>query len=161
MDYSSFTLFKKKRWALFLKHIMLGWFGPFRQFRVHWSLVLSIFWKLELYATQYGVLSLICHQVTVCWDIKIQQTSERTYSCRIDSSTVILSHSNFVHSCPESSNVTLSHLILSCFKSLKLFMFEVHQCNIRYTVTQWWLPPSCAPVQIMYIELIETAHRRT
>jgi hypothetical protein len=85
-------------------------------------------------------LSLRCHRVTVCQDINIQQkTSERTYSC---------SHSNFVHNCPGSFYVTLSHwilsqVILSHLQSLKLIMLEVHQFNIQYTVTQWWLPAYC------------------
>ena len=43
--------------------------------------------------------------------------------------------------------VTLSHLILSQVilipKSLRLLMLEVRQFKIRYTVTQWWLPPQC------------------
>ena len=86
---------------------------------------------------------------SICWDIKIQQTSERTYICRLDSFKVILSHSNFVYSCPGSFYVTLSHIILSQvilshLESLKLLMLEVRQFNIRYTVTQWWLPPQCA-----------------
>ena len=81
-------------------------------------------------------------------DIKIRRTSERTCRCRLDSSKVILSHSNFVHNCPGSFYVTLSHwilsqVILSHLQSLKLIMLEVHQFNIQYTVTQWWLPAYC------------------
>ena len=49
---------------------------------------------------QYGGLSLRCHRVTVYWDIKIRRTSE--CKCRLDSSKVKLSHSNYSHSCSRS-----------------------------------------------------------
>ena len=34
---------------------------------------------------QYGGLSLRCHRVTVCQDVKIRWTSERSYSCKLES----------------------------------------------------------------------------
>ena len=33
-------------------------------------------------------------------------------------------------------------------------MLEVHQFKIRYTVTQWWLPPQCAPLFIVVFAII-------
>ena len=36
-------------------------------------------------------------------------------------------------------------------------MSEVHQFKIRYTVTQWWLPPHCAPQDFIEVTLVLTA----
>ena len=94
------------------------------------SVVFSTFWgqnflsldfekNILATASQCGGLSLRCHRATVYRDIKIQWTSAKSYSCRLDSSKLIMTHQTmfsailghsksfiFVSSHPKSTWVT-------------------------------------------------------
>ena len=109
------------------------------------------FWFLQnilAIASRCGGLSLRCHRATVYGDIKIQWTSAKSYSCRLDSSKLIMTHQTmfsailghsksfiFVSSHPKSSWVTKTSYVGGPSIQYQIYCDSVVTTTILCTLT--------------------------